>query len=166
MHGMGYIFEFFFFFFHGNLILILLFDIIAGGVTTMEPFLKKFFPSVLQKMAHSKPNQYCIFDSQTLTAFTSSLYVSGLLSSLVAGRVTTTTGRRGILLIGGLVFLAGTALNAAAMNIEMLILGRLLLGVGIGFTNQVCKLINLVYFDKYIFKAFVNLNIFIYSSKD
>lgn len=108
----------------------------------MEPFLKKFFPSVLQKMGDAKQNQYCIFDSQILTAFTSSLYVSGLLSSLVAGRITTATGRKGVLIIGGVVFLVGTALNAAAVNVEMLILGRLLLGVGIGFTNQVCKLIS------------------------
>ncbi|XP_062176813.1 sugar transport protein 5-like [Alnus glutinosa] len=102
----------------------------------MEPFLKKFFPSVLEKMGDAKQNQYCIFDSQILTAFTSSLYVSGLLSSLLAGRVTTATGRKGILIIGGLIFLVGTAINAAAINVEMLILGRLLLGVGIGFTNQ------------------------------
>uniref|UniRef100_A0A2N9HMI6 Major facilitator superfamily (MFS) profile domain-containing protein n=1 Tax=Fagus sylvatica TaxID=28930 RepID=A0A2N9HMI6_FAGSY len=109
---------------------------ISGGVTTMEPFLKKFFPSVLKKMGDAKQNQYCIFNSQILTLFTSSLYIAGLISSLIAGRVTTATGRKGILIIGGLVFLAGTALNAAAINVEMLILGRLLLGFGIGFTNQ------------------------------
>lgn len=103
----------------------------------MPPFLEKFFPSIPKKMAEAKPNQYCIFDSQALTAFTSSLYISGLVSSLIAGRVTTTTGRRGILIIGGIIFMIGTLLGVVAVNIAMLILGRLLLGFGVGFTNQV-----------------------------
>jgi MFS family permease len=131
--------------------------LVAGGVTTMEPFLKKFFPSVLEKMGDAKQNQYCIFDSQILTAFTSSLYVSGLLSSLLAGRVTTATGRKGILIIGGLIFLVGTAINAAAINVEMLILGRLLLGVGIGFTNQVCKCL-----PELVIYIFMNEGLYIY----
>ena len=103
----------------------------------MGPFLEKFFPFVLQRMADEKQNQYCLFDSQSLTAFTSSLYIAGLVSSLIAGRVTTTTGRKGSLIIGGFIFMIGTALNAFALNIWMLIIGRLLLGFGVGFTNQV-----------------------------
>ncbi|CAM8925173.1 hypothetical protein QQ045_023435 [Rhodiola kirilowii] len=109
---------------------------ITGGVTTMEPFLKKFFPSVLIKMKSAEQNQYCIFDSQILTAFTSSLYIAGLISSLIAGRVTTAAGRKGALVIGGAIFLVGTAFNAFAENVAMLIIGRVLLGFGIGFTNQ------------------------------
>lgn len=106
----------------------------------MEPFLKKFFPSVLMKMASAHQNQYCIFDSQILTAFTSSLYLAGLVSSLIAGSVTTATGRKGTLIIGGVVFLIGTALNALAINVPMLLLGRILLGFGIGFANQAAPL--------------------------
>ncbi|GJN27429.1 hypothetical protein PR202_gb15453 [Eleusine coracana subsp. coracana] len=37
-------------------------------------------------------NEYCVYDSQTLTAFTSSLYVAGLVVSLVASRVTRAMG--------------------------------------------------------------------------
>ncbi|RLN35714.1 hypothetical protein C2845_PM03G30640 [Panicum miliaceum] len=37
---------------------------------------------------------------------------------------------------GGLTFLAGCMLNGAAMNVTMLILGRVLLGIGVGFANQ------------------------------
>ncbi|KAK0576739.1 hypothetical protein LWI29_022590 [Acer saccharum] len=109
---------------------------ISGGVTTMVPFLHKFFPSVLRKAAGAKTNIYCMYDSQVLTAFTSSLYIAGLASSLVASRLTRVLGRRNIMVLGGCTFLAGAAINGGAANIAMLILGRILLGFGVGFTNQ------------------------------
>ncbi|KAK2659737.1 hypothetical protein Ddye_006270 [Dipteronia dyeriana] len=109
---------------------------ISGGVTTMVPFLHKFFPSVLRKAAGAKTNIYCMYDSQVLTAFTSSLYIAGLASSLVASRLTAVLGRRNIMVLGGCTFLAGAAINGGAANIAMLILGRILLGFGVGFTNQ------------------------------
>ncbi|GMN50921.1 hypothetical protein TIFTF001_020073 [Ficus carica] len=62
---------------------------ISGGVTSMNPFLEKFFPSVYRKkMANKSTNQYCQYDSQTLTMFTSSLYLAALLSSIVASTIT------------------------------------------------------------------------------
>lgn len=106
----------------------------------MESFLKKFFPSVLRKQADAKTNIYCVFDSQLLTAFTSSLYIAGLVASLFASRVATVMGRKNTMLFGGCTFLAGAAINGAAVNIAMLILGRILLGFGVGFTNQVSTL--------------------------
>lgn len=109
---------------------------ISGGVTTMQPFLKKFFPVVLRKAADAKTNIYCVYDSHVLTAFTSSLYIAGLAASLVASRLTRAVGRRNTMIIGGLTFLIGAALNGGAENVVMLILGRILLGFGVGFTNQ------------------------------
>ncbi|KAF4394857.1 hypothetical protein G4B88_002734 [Cannabis sativa] len=113
---------------------------ISGGVTTMLPFLRKFFPSVLRNKEGegkaTKPNIYCVYDSQALTAFTSSLYIAGLAASLVASRLTATLGRRNTILLGGCTFLVGAAINGGAANIAMLILGRILLGFGVGFTNQ------------------------------
>jgi MFS family permease len=103
----------------------------------MEPFLKRFFPHVLQRMATAKGNEYCIYDSQALTAFTSSLYVAGLVSSLVAARVTRVMGRQAVMLMGGALFFTGGVVTGAAVNIAMLIVGRMLLGFGVGFTNQV-----------------------------
>ncbi|KAF6140625.1 hypothetical protein GIB67_013918 [Kingdonia uniflora] len=111
---------------------------ISGGVTTMPPFLEKFFPSVLRKMAASKHNTYCAYDSQLLTLFTSSLYLAGLVSSLGASRVTRVMGRKATMMIGGCTFFVGAAFNGAAVNVAMLILGRILLGLGVGFTNQAC----------------------------
>lgn len=103
----------------------------------MIPFLEKFFPEILKKAASVEQNTYCVYDNQLLTLFTSSLYLAGLVTSLIASRITTTLGRRNTILLGGAIFLVGGAINGGAQNIAMLIVGRILLGFGIGFTNQV-----------------------------
>jgi sugar porter (SP) family MFS transporter len=103
----------------------------------MESFLQAFFPEIVRKMSNAQQDAYCIFQSQVLNAFVSSFYLAGMLASLVAGHVTRTLGRKNSMLIGGLLFLAGALLNSAAMNISMLIIGRILLGVAVGFTRLV-----------------------------
>lgn len=115
---------------------------ITGGVTSMEPFLKKFFHKVYLKMklADDKVSNYCVFDSQLLTSFTSSLYVAGLVTSFFASYITKAFGRKPSIVVGGAAFLAGTGLGGAAFNVYMLIVGRLLLGVGVGFANQAVPL--------------------------
>ncbi|MED6187571.1 hypothetical protein PIB30_077748 [Stylosanthes scabra] len=110
---------------------------ISGGVTSMDPFLKKFFRSVYNKKHNSKTtNQYCQYDSETLTLFTSSLYLAALISSLVASTITRKFGRKLSMLFGGLLFLVGALINGFAQKVWMLIVGRILLGFGIGFANQ------------------------------
>lgn len=109
-----------------------------GGVTSMEPFLRKFFPKVYRQMKEdSSISNYCKFDSQRLTAFTSSLYVAGLIATFFASSITRAFGRKPSILAGGAAFLAGAALGGAAVSVYMLILGRVLLGIGVGFANQV-----------------------------
>lgn len=116
---------------------------ITGGVTSMEPFLIKFFPSVYKQMKDESghDSQYCKFDNQLLTLFTSSLYLAALVASFFASITTRLLGRKPSMFIGGLFFLGGALLNGFAVNIEMLIIGRLLLGLGVGYCNQVIKLI-------------------------
>nr|XP_016492936.1 PREDICTED: sugar transport protein 12-like [Nicotiana tabacum] len=110
---------------------------ISGGVTSMAPFLQRFFMSVYRKEAlNTSTNQYCKFDSQLLTLFTSSLYVAALFASIAASHVSKKYGRIRSMILGGLFFLSGAVLNAAAIHISMLILGRILLGIGVGFANQ------------------------------
>lgn len=110
---------------------------ISGGVTSMDSFLKKFFPSVYEKeQANKDTNQYCKFDSQLLTTFTSSLYLAALISSFFAATVTRVFGRKWSMFGGGITFLLGAALNGFAENVLMLIFGRILLGIGVGFANQ------------------------------
>ncbi|CAN6552031.1 unnamed protein product [Malus baccata var. baccata] len=111
---------------------------ISGGVTSMESFLSKFFPFVFHKMKNetANQNQYCKFDSQLLTLFTSCLYIAALVASFFASLVTRKFGRKISMFVAGLVFLLGSILNGIANNIIVLIIGRLLLGIGVGFANQ------------------------------
>lgn len=114
---------------------------ITGGVTSMEPFLEKFFPKVYRKMKEdTEISNYCKFDSQLLTSFTSSMYVAGFIASFFASSITKAFGRKPSILLGGAAFLAGAALGGAAFNVYMLIFGRVLLGVGVGFANQAVPL--------------------------
>ena len=49
-------------------------------------------------------------------------------------------GRKATMVAGGACFLAGTVLVTLAVHMSMLVLGRLVLGVGVGFATQVsCK---------------------------
>ena len=104
----------------------------------MESFQKEFFPSVYEKQKNDhESSKYCKFDSISLTLFTSSLYLAALCSCVVASYVTREFGRKLSMLLGGVLFCAGALLNGFATAVWMLIVGRLLLGFGIGFTNQV-----------------------------
>lgn len=104
----------------------------------MDSFLSKFFPSVYRLEENSaSTSQYCKFDSQLLTLFTSSLYLAALIASFMAATVTRKHGRKWSMFIGGLTFLIGAVINGVAINVFMLILGRVLLGIGVGFCNQV-----------------------------
>ncbi|CAN8248091.1 unnamed protein product [Cochlearia groenlandica] len=113
---------------------------ISGGVTSMDEFLEKFFHTVYEKKKHAHESNYCKYDDQGLAAFTSSLYLAGLVSTLVASPVTRNYGRRASIVCGGISFLIGAGLNAGAVNMAMLLSGRILLGIGIGFGNQAVPL--------------------------
>ena len=103
----------------------------------MDDFLEKFFPHVFAKKHIAKENNYCKYDDQGLQLFTSSLYLAAIVSSLLASRVCTKYGRKHTMLGASLFFLVGVVISTFAVNLAMLILGRLLLGAGVGFANQV-----------------------------
>jgi MFS family permease len=116
--------------------------VVSGGVTSMDDFLKKFFPQVYRrKQQHLHETDYCKYDNQILTLFTSSLYFGALIFTFAASHLTRSKGRKASIICGALSFFFGAIINAFAMNIAMLIIGRLLLGVGIGFSNQVCLML-------------------------
>lgn len=105
----------------------------------MPDFLKKFFPVVYRKtqLKEEIDSNYCKYDNQGLQLFTSSLYLAGLTATFFASYTTRKLGRRLTMLIAGVFFIIGTVLNATAENLTMLIVGRISLGCGVGFANQV-----------------------------
>lgn len=114
---------------------------VSGGVTSMDDFLVEFFPAVYRrKHAHLRETDYCKYDDQVLTLFTSSLYFAALVSTFGASYVTRNQGRRASILVGAVSFFTGALVNAFAKNIAMLIIGRCFLGAGIGFSNQAVPL--------------------------
>lgn len=107
----------------------------------MSDFLKKFFPVVYRKtVLQTSDSNYCKYDNQGLQLFTSSLYLAGLISTFFASYTTRRLGRRPSMLIAGIFFIAGVVLNTTAQDLAMLIIGRILLGCGVGFANQVCNM--------------------------
>ncbi|OIV90522.1 hypothetical protein TanjilG_32399 [Lupinus angustifolius] len=110
---------------------------ISGGVTSMPSFLQKFFPEVYKKtLVHGIESNYCKYDNQYLQLFTSSLYLAALVATMFASTVTRKLGRKQTMLVAGLFFIVGTALNAVGNTLIILIVGRVILGCGVGFANQ------------------------------
>lgn len=106
----------------------------------MDDFLREFFPTVLKKKHEDKESNYCKYDNQGLQLFTSSLYLAGLTATFFASYTTRRLGRRLTMLIAGVFFIVGVIFNGAAQNLAMLIVGRILLGCGVGFANQAVPL--------------------------
>ncbi|MCL7049832.1 hypothetical protein MKW94_011770 [Papaver nudicaule] len=113
---------------------------ISGGVTSMDDFLLKFFPHVYAKKLRAKENNYCKFDDQYVQLFTSSLYLAALVASFVGSKVCSKYGRKMTMLVASVFYLVGVAMNAAANGLVLLIFGRVLLGVGVGFGNEAVPL--------------------------
>ncbi|WVZ98427.1 hypothetical protein U9M48_043873 [Paspalum notatum var. saurae] len=112
---------------------------VSGGVTSMDDFLGEFFPSVLQQLDGSRQSTYCKYDNQGLQLFTSSLYIAGLVATLFASYTTRRFGRRFTMRMAGILFVIGAIFNGSAQNLIMLIVGRIFLGFGVGFANQVIR---------------------------
>ncbi|MBV8531772.1 MAG: sugar porter family MFS transporter [Candidatus Eremiobacteraeota bacterium] len=76
-----------------------------------------------------------------LESFTISVVLIGCMAgALVAGGVADRIGRRGTLLAAGLVFLVGALVSALTPNEAILLCGRFVVGIGIGFSSVVAPL--------------------------
>ncbi|KAH7445677.1 hypothetical protein KP509_01G020100 [Ceratopteris richardii] len=106
----------------------------------MDDFLVKFFPNVYKSRNAFHQGNYCRYDNQVFQLFSSSLYIAALLTSFVAGSLTRKLGHRSSMRTAGALFIAGTILGTFAHNLPILIIGRLLLGCGLGFSNQAIPL--------------------------
>ncbi|CAK9186389.1 unnamed protein product [Ilex paraguariensis] len=113
---------------------------ISGGVTGMDDFLIKFFPKIHERKLHAQENNFCKYDDQMLQLFTSSLYLAALVASFGASKACNVLGRKPTILLASTFFIGGAALSALAEHKWMLICGRILFGVGVGFGNEAVPL--------------------------
>ncbi|GER44707.1 major facilitator superfamily protein [Striga asiatica] len=113
---------------------------ISGGVTSMDDFLIKFFPKVHARKMHAYEDNYCKYDDHMLQLFTSSLYLAALVASFFASKACTVLGRRPTITMASVFFILGAALCAFAEFKWMLIVGRILFGIGVGFGNEAVPL--------------------------
>ncbi|KAI3469551.1 hypothetical protein Pfo_026214 [Paulownia fortunei] len=113
---------------------------ISGGVTAMDDFLIKFFPKIYERKIHANENNYCKYDDHMLQLFTSSLYLAALVASFFASRACSLLGRRPTILMASSFFIAGAIFCGIAEAKWMLILGRILFGIGVGFGNEAVPL--------------------------
>lgn len=76
-----------------------------------------------------------------LEAFTISVVLIGCMAgAVISGGVADRIGRRSTLLLAGLVFLVGSILSAITPNETILLVGRFIVGIGIGFSSVVAPL--------------------------
>lgn len=115
---------------------------ITGGVESMPSFQQKFFPDVYEaeQAGVGNTSPYCTYNSHSLQFFTSALFLAGMVTSPFASIVTRMLGRKLAMIAAALSFLIGAGLNAGAQNLAMLYVGRIMLGIGVGFGNQVVPL--------------------------
>lgn len=88
-------------------------------------------PSPLPSSLHTR------YDDHILQLFTSSLFLAGAFTALVGMFTCRKIGRRATMCMGGAAFIIGTVLVASAFHVAQLVIGRLILGVGVGFATQV-----------------------------
>lgn len=103
------------------------------------------FHVYLQSYAHSQSasattDPFCKYDDVELQLFTSSLFLAGAFAALVGMVTCRKWGRKITMTFGGICFLVGTALVAAAYAKAQLIIGRVVLGFGVGFATQATPL--------------------------
>lgn len=123
---------------------------VIGGVTSMEAFQYKFFRGVYDAKElggfHVNPNPvkaaYCSYNNQVLQLVVSSLYISALFSGIIASKFARLYGRKPVNIVAGAFFIVGAGILAGAVDVAMLVIGRVLLGVGVGLCSLVMPMYN------------------------
>lgn len=111
------------------------FDIgIVGGVEAMATFQREFFPELLEAnlSGEQASSPYCKYHDARLQFFSAAMFASGAVIALPAGFAARAFGRKLTMLVSGCLFLLGAGLQAGARSLTQLILGRSVLGFGVG----------------------------------
>lgn len=109
---------------------------VMGGVVAMKDFQEKFFYDSVYKHNYldpaSAPSAYCKYDNHVQSLVISVLYLAALFAAIGGEWFARRYGRRVVMAASGVFFIAGAVIMAAATGMAMLIIGRILLGIGCG----------------------------------
>lgn len=108
---------------------------IAGGVISFPDFQENFFPNVA---AHKDTGDsaYCKYNDALLQLFVSVLFLAGIVGAVFGSYTNNKWGRKPTMIMGGIFFFAGAVVMAPAVHVSMLVIGRVLLGLGVGCCVQ------------------------------
>ncbi|CAL5228352.1 g11467 [Coccomyxa viridis] len=117
---------------------------VMGGVVTHKDFQEKFFyNSVYQHTVSPAASTsdkvtaaYCKYNDQLLQLTVSCLYLAAMVGAL-GSELARPYGRRIPIIFSGATFIVGAAIMACAVHISMIIIGRLILGLGVGVGSTV-----------------------------
>ncbi|MCO5574714.1 hypothetical protein L7F22_028504 [Adiantum nelumboides] len=112
----------------------------AGGISIMDDFLRAFYPVILDHKLSGSHGNYCKYDNQAFQLFSSSLCLAALFATFLASTVTRKYGHTTTMIGAGIFYMLGSIMGAAALNLPMVYLSRVLMGCGIGFSNQAIPL--------------------------
>ena len=110
----------------------------TDGVITMDSFLLQFFPSVLANQKDASDSTWCTFRSPMLQLFTSILFLTSIVGGLSGEYITKAYGRAKTIQLGGLLAILASLISGEAKSISVLLLGRALMGIAVGFESQAC----------------------------
>lgn len=113
---------------------------ITGGVIAQRAFQEMFFPEMLETHGNADTDPFCKYNDHILQLFTSCLFLAGMVAAMYGSYTCKRYGRKATMMAGGACFLVGTGLVAGAMHVAMLVIGRLVLGLGVGFATQATPL--------------------------
>ncbi|KAL0367446.1 UNVERIFIED_CONTAM: Sugar transport protein 8 [Sesamum radiatum] len=113
---------------------------IIAGVTGSDDFLRKFFPESYKKRVDELETNYCRHDDKSVQLFKSSIYLAAVVASFFAAKACSSLGRRPTLMMASVFFVSGSLSGAVAQTYRVLVLGRILYGIGIGFATEVSLL--------------------------
>lgn len=105
----------------------------SSHVCQLQP---PFFVSLQTLEVNTGDNDaYCKYDDHLLQLFTSSLFLAGAVSAIVGMFTCRHLGRKSTMMLGALCFLIGSILMATSFQVAQLVIGRIVLGFGVGLAN-------------------------------
>jgi MFS family permease len=102
----------------------------------------RYFIRLYTGMPYPDPNDIAAVEAFHITASSQSLIVSILsagtfFGSIISGDVADFIGRRATIIVGCLIFIIGCILQVASTTLRVMVPGRLIAGLGIGFVSAV-----------------------------